>query len=310
MRALNTKGFTLVEVMIALAILAGLSLLTAQAIRSGINNKMMLQDSLARESAVTDALRVIRNDIVSAFHHRPVHITMINEVIAEVRQPAAPAGDPSENQQSRADQQQRSNRQNPQAGRNQQQQQQQLTPEQVAALGTPRPTPVPTTGFFGTAESLYFTTLSHVRTIRNSKESDQAQVGYYVEDCKSRQPAKGAARESVRTRCLYRAFDPQLDDRVEEPGPGTVLVENVTEFKLRYLGPGYEDYVETWKTGEGGDANTRENFPYAVEVTLTVHNRSDPKDKPFSQTILAPIRFPNNPPPRSGQEQPSVGLGG
>jgi hypothetical protein len=86
-----------------------------------------------------------------------------------------------------------------------------------------------------------------------------------------------------------------------------VLVENVQEFKLRYFGPQREDWIEVWKTGKNGDAISKENFPYAVEVSLSVHDKSDPKSKPVSMVVVAPIRFPNNPPKKKeGEGQPNT----
>lgn len=274
------SGFTLIEVMVALAILAALSLLTAQAMRSGISNKMIMQTAIERETLVTDALRIIRADITAAFHHRDIAVAMYNEIVSPPKNP-----NPNNPQQNPAPGAPPANPNPPNNANNQNQQ----TPQ--VPLGTPRPTPIPMTGFSGDPEALYFTTLNHTRTIRDAKESDQAKVGYYVKSCKTR---RGNKEEN--TRCLFRSLSTQLDGDVTQTGPESILVENVEEFKLRYLGPGQDDYVDTWKTGQNGVEGTRDKFPYAVEVTLTVHDKNDKKEKPYSQTILVPIRFPNNEP--------------
>ena len=277
--ARGQRGFTLIEVMVALAILAGLSILTAQAIKSAIDNKSMMSAEINRDASLADAIRVIRNDIANAFHHRDVHVTLINEAMKAQKvtpspnpngapPPPPPPVDPNANQ----------------------------------AEGTPRPTPVDVTGFVGDSQSLYFTALTNVRTIRDAQESDQVKIGYFLKSCKSRGTKGGSSQ------CLYRATSPYLDEEVEKAGSGTMLVENVVEFKLRYLGPEREEYVEQWKTGKNGDDISKNNFPYAVEVTLTLHNKNDPKDKPVTQTVLAPLFFPNNPPkkktPAPGGEVP------
>src|SRR6185369_15166204 len=49
-------------------------------------------------------------------------------------------------------------------------------------------TPTPAeklTALVGDKSSLYFTTLSHQRVITDSRESDQAKVGYFLKDVKS-----------------------------------------------------------------------------------------------------------------------------
>lgn len=278
-------GFTLIEVMVALAILAGLSLLTTQALRTGFTNKKNFQAEISKESLITDALRVMQNDVAAAFHHRDFNVTMVNELVS-----STPAQQNQQNQKSPEDT-------SGEEGQPASQSPSPPTGQQLAqVLGTPRPTPVQLTAFIGDGDSMHFTTTSHIRTIRDSKESDIARIGYYLKSCKSTHP-----RNRQATQCLYRSESPYLDEDVTKEAPESVLLENVTEFKLRYFGPQRDEYVDVWKTGRDGDPISKNNFPYAVEITLTVHDQSDREAKPFSQTVLAPIRFPNNPPLRQRQ---------
>jgi hypothetical protein len=147
----------------------------------------------------------------------------------------------------------------------------------------------------GDAKSMYFTTLSNVRTQKDVRESNEAKVGYFLKTCQSRSLIS-AQQKTTPSQCLVRTLSPFLDDDVTKTGPETVLVENVKEFKLRYLGPGHDDYVEEWKTGKNGDVNSKDNFPYAVEITLAIQDKADPKSKPVASTIVAALRFTNNPP--------------
>lgn len=263
------SGFTLLEVMIALFILAALTLLTSQALRSAIDNKTFVSSELQRDARLADTLRIIRADIGQAFHYQDIFCKMDNEA----RATPTPAANPN----------------NPVPPIQQQPLVQPPFPGAPGAGPTPKPCPPQVTGFIGEPEALYFTTLSNVRTIRDSQISDQAKVGYYVKSCQSR----GA--KSVPTKCLFRAISPILNDEFDKPGPETLLLEHVEEFKLRYLGPAKEDYVDTWKTDKNGDDSTKDKFPYAVEITLTAHDRSNPKDRPDTATVLAPIYFQNNP---------------
>ena len=94
---------------------------------------------------------------------------------------------------------------------------------------------------------------------------------------------------------MWRRISPVIDDKVDEGGDETVLLENVTDLKFRYLGPGSEeDWRQDWISGEGGDAITKNKFPYAVEITLEVQNKNIKNDKPLAMTAVAAIANPNN----------------
>lgn len=277
LRRVRTRGFTLLEVMIALAIMAVLSLLTAQALKSGIENKNFVSSEIGRDARLADTLRILRADIAQAFHYQDIFCKMANEVNSTPTPTPGPGGAPPP-----------------------------AVPAGPIGIGTasgaapgstPKPCPPDVTGFVGNENSLYFTALSNVRTIRDIQESDQAKIGYFLKSCRSSKN-KGASSQ-----CLYRAITPILDEDVDKPGPETLLLENVEEFKLRYLGPKHDDFVTSWKTGKNGDDSTRENFPYAVEITLTIHDKNNPKDRPATQTVLAPINFENNPKPKSEKTQ-------
>lgn len=268
MKNIYHSGFTLVEVVVAMAILAVLSLLTSQALKSAVDNKIFIGVEVNRDSQLADTLHIIRTDIAQAFHYRDIPYEL--ELLAQSTGTPQAATPPPIGAPPLAPPP--------------------LTPQQAPQAGaaTPRPSATPTTGFIGDAESVYFTTLSNVRTLRDSQESDQAKVGYFVKACKT-------GPKSLPTKCLYRTLAPILDEDIDKPGPETLLLENVEEFKLRYLGPEREDFVTTWKTGKNGDDISKDKFPYAVEITLTIHDKSNPKDHEETVTVLAPIHFENNP---------------
>jgi prepilin-type N-terminal cleavage/methylation domain-containing protein len=265
----NSRGFTLIEVMVALSILAVLSMLSAQAMKSAVDNRVTLSADITRDQKLADTFRVMRSDIANAFHYRDTHVKMINEMLkpGPTRDPNA-TPDPKETPTPPPTP---------------------TPPEYKNPLGTPRPTPVQITNFVGEAESLYFTSTTNLRTIRDAQESDLAKIGYFTKSCTSTGPRGGGA-----SKCLYRSVSPYLDEDVTKGGKETMLVEHVEEFKMRYLGPEQEDYVPTWKTDNNGTEQTKDIFPYAVEITLTLYNKEDKKDKPVTGTVLAPINFPNN----------------
>ncbi len=273
--ARSSRGFTLIEVMISMAILAVLAVLTTQTMRAGIQDRETVSSDLSRESKVADALRIIRNDVNSAYHYRDIFVTIMNNA-AKPEEKTPAENKPSDDSQPPPI----------------------VAPAPVAPVSnepaaTPRPTPAVVTGFIGDGESMYFTTLSNTRTMQDSQQSDQAKVGYFIKGCHAR-----SGQKFVQSKCLYRSVSPYLDEEIEKPGDETVLLEHVEQFKLRYLGPGHDDleFVDAWKTGKLGDANTKENFPYAVEVTLSTEDRNNKADKRVVGSALIPIRFPNNGP--------------
>ncbi len=276
----DDSGFTLIEVMIAMAILAVISILSAQTMRAGIQDRETVSNEIASSSKVADALRVIRTDINAAYHFRDVFISVANnaakpDAAPPAAQPTTPGGPAAPAPLPVAT--------NPAPG--------------AEPAPTPRPTPPEVTGFIGDSTSMYFTTLSNIRTLRDSQVSDQAKIGYYIKSCKAREPGNKVSD----VKCLYRSISPYLDEEIDKPGEETVLLEHVDQFKLRYVGPGRGatteiEYLETWKTGKNGDSITKANFPYAVEITLSIDDKENPKSKKVTASALIPIRFPNNPP--------------
>ncbi len=275
----NPQGFTLLEVMIAIAIMAGLTIITAQAMRSGVENQKVISAEIRRDSGVADAMKIMRADVGQAFHYQDVFCKMETDLTAKPTPP-------------------------PNQGPNSGIVLNQINLGGAQAEGTPKPCPPNLTGFIGTSEAMWFTSLSNTRVLRDSQESDQAKIGYYVKSCKPSNAKSGQSK------CLYRSVSPYIDDELDKPGKETVLLENVEEFKLRYLGPKRDDYVDTWKTGKDGDDITKEHFPYAVEISLTVHDKSDPRERPVSQMVLAPIFFENNPKPKKDPAAEGNQMGG
>jgi hypothetical protein len=122
------------------------------------------------------------------------------------------------------------------------------------------------------------------------KQADFIEVGYSLKSCKS------LTGEQASSQCLWRRTTSWVDEDVTKGGDEVVLLENISEFKLRYIGKGKDDWVGDWRTDNGGDAATKGHFPTAVEISMTAQ-RKDPKtgkDRKYSMQIVAQIRFPNN----------------
>ncbi len=253
----SSRGFTLLEVMIAVTILAILTAMTAQTVQKSLQMKRKIQTDIDRESAVRNAMRLIEKDINTAFHFRDLNYELNEDLKKQQAQAAAGAG-------------------------GQQQQQ------QVPAIQDPPPKN--NTHFLGGEAALDFTSLNHVRMMKDAQESDQEEVGYFLENCKSRTDDK------VSSQCLKRRTSALIDDDISKGGATITLLEHVTQFKLRYLGKGKDDWTGSWRTDEKGDEITKGNFPQAVEVTITtnVPLGKDQKGKEYGLTSVFPIHFPNN----------------
>lgn len=257
-------GFTLLELLIAITIMAAISVLTAESIRSSIQNKNRIQEQMNVLSMVRDTLKIMESDIRKAFHHQDFNKEMIEAINKE-----------------RAKNQNKTTPIPSNDG----------TPPNPTTTSTSKSLKVPEylelTQFIGDKNSLHFTNLNHVRSSRDALESGQQEVGYYVADCRAR-------NKSTKSKCLWRRTHPYIDDDITKEGDAIVLMENVEEFKLRYFGPQRDDWIDEWKSDKSGDATSKGQFPFAVEVTLTYYDRSIKNGKKLSMTMIAAIDFPNN----------------
>ncbi len=273
------NGFTLIEIVIAMAIMAFLSVMTAQSIQRAVQSKNRIQGNIERTSSLRDALRVMERDIQMAFHFRDIQVEVYNKAAdiyekerkSKTPQPTTPPA-----------------------------------PGQPTTPPTPTTPPAPTTQpgapqapikrkeqklkthFLGEENRLNFVSLSHIRTQAEAKVSNQAEIGYEMKSC------RGRITKETYSGCLFRRVSTLIDDRQDEGGDEQVLLENIRLLEFRYLGQGPDsEWVTQWMTNEQGDDRTRNTFPAAVEITMEVIDKKDPT-KSVRMTIVAAIRNPNN----------------
>jgi prepilin-type N-terminal cleavage/methylation domain-containing protein len=299
--AKNSNGFTLIEVLVSITILAVISIYTATSIQQSIKSKKRYETEIDRRSQLRSALELITRDVNLAFNHRDIGAELYNLAWesrikdAEEKErkgggagnpPGDPPDDPPVNPPPEKDP--------PAGGTLSQRLKQKYKKKEIRIF----------THFLGSADKLDFTSRSYLRTMADAKSSDQIEVGYFLRDCKNRMNPKESSK------CLVRRVSNLLDGKVDEGGAETVLLENVLQFVLRYTGEGYDDeWTDVWRTGdEASDARTKSNFPYAVEITLGIKEPEKPDSKGLSMTVVAQLRFPNNPNPAAANPtgQPAV----
>jgi len=232
---MNSKGFTLLEILIAVTILAIISTLTAININRSVKFKNKIEQDLDDYAAVRDALIIMTHDINTGFHWVDINAELKKQLAG-----STPGGSPGAS-----------------------------PPPAQNTTSTSMGEIVPIeklTSFEGDADSLYLTTLSHARTIINTQESDQAKIGYYIKDVK-------ALHGGQMTKALMRSESTVLDGEAKKGGKETVLLENIKTLKFRYMGGDDKDWVEKWMSAETGDDTQRNKFPDAVEITLATERK-------------------------------------
>tara|TARA_B100000609_G_scaffold199410_1_gene202767 strand:- start:33063 stop:34010 length:948 start_codon:yes stop_codon:yes gene_type:complete len=278
------SGMTLVEVMISLAILSFMAIYTGNAIRNALSSKTRIQKNIDRQSTLRDALKVMERDINLAFQFRDPNVTLYNKAVDE-----------RENRLKEKKKKDDKSAPKAKAGNgnfgstNNSFSEEGPGPEKLEK----RPVEI-LTQFVGEKDKISFSSLSNVRMRADDKVSSVAEIGYFLKNCRRR------TSQEKSSACLWRRVDNVLGKDITKGGSETVLLENVEEFSLRYLGPGKEDeWVDTWASNEKGDDLTKGKFPYAVEITLEIADpkaarTSNGKKRTLRMTQVAEIRNPGN----------------
>ena len=280
-------GFTLLEVMIVLVIMASLTVMTTQSIQQALKTKAKIQQQVTDSSQVRDSLRVFERDVNLAFHYTDYELEM-KELIKKKRIAAAtsttttvpgtpppPAGSVGAGAYNPNDP---------------------LDPLNVKDEN--RQDPV--THWIGRDSELYFATMNASRVREGEQQADFVKVAYLLKNCKSLS-AENSRSGGGSSSCLIRRSSPIVEGDITQGGLDVVLLENVTEFKLRYFGKGKQDWVSDWDS-KAGDGVTKGRFPDAVEISLAVEKGAQEPKKKISMQLVIPLRFSNN----ASQDQKAI----
>jgi general secretion pathway protein J len=135
----------------------------------------------------------------------------------------------------------------------------------------------------GRASRIDFTSFSHRRLYRDSHESDQNELSYFV----ARHP------EHRDQRVLARREQRRIDTEPDRGGEVTILVEDVREFQLEYLDGLTLDWVDSWDAAPDGTQANR--LPIQVRVRLVVPGLNNPRnEETYTTRAVIPITWAIN----------------
>jgi general secretion pathway protein J len=149
--------------------------------------------------------------------------------------------------------------------------------EEIASMYLAKEDPNTATGLLGEdgdeddlpADNLHFTSLSHIRWAKDSRESELCEIGYFLE--KDRDTEKSF---------LFRREDWNVDGNLQEGGVTLELAEGVAGLNFRYHDG--EEWFDDW------DSKARNGLPKAIEVVLLMSEPSQERIA-FSSIIPVPV---------------------
>jgi type II secretion system protein J len=127
----------------------------------------------------------------------------------------------------------------------------------------------------GDQDKLTFNTLSHVRYLKDTKESDLAEVSYFLEPDEDEEAPAGLF-------VLQKRESSPPDAEPEEGGTVTTLLRGVKELNFRYYDKRKVEYGDEWDTTKLDYVN---KLPRAVEITLVLQDPIDEEESIRFSTV-------------------------
>ncbi|MDB4943380.1 MAG: ral secretion pathway protein [Labilithrix sp.] len=132
----------------------------------------------------------------------------------------------------------------------------------------------------GTFDRIDFVSFAHRRVTADSKESDQAEIGYFV--------VKDPDHDDKMD--LVRREQPNPDYEPKAGGVVNVLAEDVESFDLRFLDPLSGQWIETWDSVQLTAQLNR--LPVEVKITLVLKPVKNSPPFRFITKFMMPMQQP------------------
>ena len=129
-------------------------------------------------------------------------------------------------------------------------------------------------------DRLDFSAFAHTRMIKDARESDQSEIGYFV----VKDPNIEDKMDLVRREQTPIDLDPKRG------GVINVLAEDVESFHLKYLDPVSGTWVESWDTTQTTGQTNR--LPLEVRVSLALRGVKNSPPFVFETKFMIPMQQP------------------
>lgn len=140
------------------------------------------------------------------------------------------------------------------------------------------------TAFIASHSSQYdrvdFASFAHRRIERDSKESDQAEIGYFVVP----DPDHDDKMDLVRREQVPIDLEPKRG------GVVNILAEDVESFELKYLDPLTGQWLDNWDSTQVAQQLNR--LPVEVRVSLTLKSVKNTPEFKYTTKVVIPITQP------------------
>lgn len=291
LRKNTNSGFTLLELLIALSLMAFVSFFTAQSMKTTLRNSKRIEKDIDIITEIGSAMNLLKADIRRAYNSRDLYIAIYNEAQREhIRQwqedQKKPQGNQNNNPNPPNTDGSTTPAQQPKQQQNNQNQQAQLPPPEYR----PRKERI-VTEFVGEKSKIDLSSLNGNAIRKKTAASELVEIGYYVNKCNRR------GKTDQATECLWRRLSYYLDGEVLEGGQESVLIEDVSMFELKYLRKINDTEIEWRDDWPRGNVETQNKLPQAVEVTLEIKkptNKAADEFKTKRSVSYIPIDFENN----------------
>jgi general secretion pathway protein J len=130
------------------------------------------------------------------------------------------------------------------------------------------------------ADRIDFTSFSHRRLTKDSRESDQNEISYF-----------GSPDPNVSGKVdLARRESTTIDLEPKRGGEVDVLVEDIESFEVKYLDATTGMWTETWDSSQATGQPAR--LPFEIKITLALKSGGEGKPVVFTTKMTMPMQAP------------------